>query len=216
MTPLIEGLGLLLRDNARRREPLEQQARYWMALREQDIEEELNLLAEAKKRWFYASVFLWQVIAIVACGIVADALWSRSFHLTFLGVVQILATWGSTLFLTWLVASLFDKHAGFERWFAAFQSRAPLSAESDSAEAVADALQLARIYPEVLRYEQGVLSHRALRHEDVHIMRAMGAALRHRDLTRELTAMAQPGGFQPPATAATAGQPRIQPGMQPA
>ncbi len=191
-TALIDGLSLLLRDNARRREPIERQAHYWMNLREQDIQGELELLTRAKTQWFYGSVVAWQIISIAACAVVADMLWARSFTLEFSGLLLILGTWVGTLFLVWLVASLFDRQAGFERWFEAFKSRAPLSPDSDSAQTVSETLDMVRAYPSVLRYEQGVLAHRRLRHEDLRIMREMGLALRHEDLTRALTTIAQP------------------------
>ena len=54
---------------------------------------------------------------------------------------------------------------------------------------VAQALEMARQYPEVMDYKQEVMSKRELRHEDIRIMRELGRIRQHSALVVQLNQM---------------------------
>lgn len=105
-----------------------------------------------------ASIIGWQAISLILLGVITHQLWQNDYHLTFSRVVIIFTSWASILFVMWYIADLFDHSAGFERWLRAFNSRARVTPDADSVECVADALDMTRRYPEVLRYKQEVTS----------------------------------------------------------
>lgn len=65
----------------------------------------------------------WQAIALTTLGHVVAYLFSDDFHLTLWRLAAIVGSWVGILFVVWLVASVFDRYAGFERWFKAFALR---------------------------------------------------------------------------------------------
>lgn len=186
MIRLFQGLGLLLKDNALHRQPFDEQVAHWRGKTDAQIDEEVELLSVAKKQWVVASIIGWQAISLVLLGVIAHQLWQDDFHITFSRVVIVLTSWVSILFVLWFIADLFDHSAGFERWLRAFNSRARLAPDADTVECVAEALDMARRYPEVLRYKQQVMEHRDLRHEDIVNMREMGRLRRYTELVRDL------------------------------
>ncbi|WP_075241978.1 hypothetical protein U7E18_03105 [Xanthomonas oryzae pv. oryzae] len=186
MIALFQGLGLLLQDNALHRLPFDEQVAHWRDKTDAQLDEELTLLKMAKKQWVIASIIGWQAISLVLLGVITHQLWQNDYHLTFSRIVIIFTSWTSILFVMWYIADLFDHSAGFERWLRAFNSRARVTPDADSVECVADALDMTRRYPEVLRYKQEVSSRRELRHEDIINMREMGRLRRYAELLREL------------------------------
>jgi len=186
MIALFKGLGLLLEDNALHREPFETQVAHWRDKSDRQIDEETELLTVAKKQWVISSIIGWQAISLILLGVIAHQLWQHDYHITFSRVVIVFTSWVSILFVLWYIADLFDHSAGFERWLRAFNSRARLAPDADTVECVADALEMARRYPEVLRYKQEVAKHREIRHEDIVIMREMGRMRQYAELVREL------------------------------
>jgi hypothetical protein len=62
-------------------------------------------------------------------------------------------------------------------------------------ECVAEALDMAQHYPEVLDYKQAVSAKRELRHEDIRIMREIGRMKQHTELVGQLNHVGeQPNG----------------------
>ncbi len=186
MIALFKGLGLLLKDNELHREPFDAQVAHWRDKSDAQIDDEVALLTVAKKQWVVASIIGWQAISLVLLGVITHQLWQHDFHVTFSRIVIVFTSWISILFVMWYIADLFDHSAGFERWLRAFNSRARLTPDADTVECVADALEMARRYPEVLRYKQQVMAKRDLRHEDIVNMREMGRLRQYSELVREL------------------------------
>ena len=119
-------------------------------------------------------------------GLITNYLWRDDYHITFTRVVVVFGSWISILFVIWFMANMFDRTAGFERWMKAFNSRARISSKADSVEHVAEALDLAEHYPEVLDYKQAVTAKRELRHEDIRIMTEIGRMKQHSELVGRL------------------------------
>ena len=186
MLTLFKGLGLLLKDNELHRQPFEEQVAHWRDKTDAQIEEEVETLTLAKKQWVISSIIGWQVISLVLLGVITHQIWHDDFHITFSRVVLVVASWFSILFVLWFIADLFDHSAGFERWLRAFNSRAPLTPDADTVECVAEALEMARRYPDVLAYKHEVMIHRDLRHEDIVNMMEMGRLHRYSEIVREL------------------------------
>lgn len=187
MISLIQGLGLLLQDNALHREPVATQAAFWREKSDRDIEDEISLLGVAKGQWLGASIVGWLALSLTGLAVVTHALWQDDrFVFSPTKVLLVLGAWVSMLFVLWLIASLFDKKAGFERWLTAFNSRAPISADADSIEVVSETIELAQRYPDVLAYKQRVSAQRPLRHEDIRLMRELGRQRRHAELVQQL------------------------------
>jgi hypothetical protein len=186
MITLFRGLGLLLQDNALHHQPFEEQAAHWRDKTDAQLDEEVNLLTVAKQQWVVSSIIGWQAISLVLLGVITHLLWQHDFHITFSRVVIVFTSWISILFVMWYIADLFDHSAGFERWLRAFNSRARLTPDADSVECVNEALEMARRYPEVLRYKQQVMAKRDLRHEDIVNMREMGRMRQYTEIVREL------------------------------
>lgn len=60
-------------------------------------------------------------------------------------------------------------------------------------ETVADALEMAQHYSEVLDYKQAVTAKRELRHEDIRIMRELGRMRQHSELVGKLNHIGDDG-----------------------
>lgn len=194
MIALFKGLGLLLRDNELYHSPFDKQVAHWRNLSEQQIREEVAVLAQAKCQWLIASIIGWQAASLLILGLIANYLWRDDYHITFTRVVVVFGSWVSILFVIWFMANMFDQQAGFERWMKAFNSRARITSDADSVECVADALDMAEHYPDVLDYKQYVTARRELRHEDVRIMREIGRMQQHSELVGRLNHVGeQPG-----------------------
>ena len=189
MIALFKGLGLLLQDNELYRAPFEKQVAHWKAKSENQLHEEVELLARAKSQWLMASIVLWQASALLILGLITNYLWRDDFQISLTRVVIVFGSWVSILFVIWFMANMFDHTAGFERWMKAFNSRARVSRDADSIEEVAQALEMARQYPEVMDYKQEVMAKRELRHEDIRIMRELGRIRQHSALVVELNQM---------------------------
>lgn len=194
MSNLFKGLGLLLDDNALHHKPLAVQAEHWSGKSNQTIEHEVHLLDIAKAQWLAGSVIAWLGISFVALAIIADNLWHHSYNPSLPKIVLVLLIWVAMLFVLWWIANVFDQKAGFARWFSAFASRAPLTRDSDTLEEVAETIELAKRYPDVMAYKLAVSAKRPLCHEDLRIMREMGRQHRHAELARELESL---GGQDP-------------------
>jgi len=186
MIALFKGLGLLLQDNELYGSPFEKQVAHWRNKSEQQIREEVAVLAKAKGQWLMASIVGWQAASLLILGLISNYLWKDDFHITFTRVVIVLGSWVSILFVIWFMANMFDHKAGFERWMKAFNSRARITADADTVECVAEALDMAQHYPEVLDYKQIVSAKRELRHEDIRIMREIGRMKQHTELVGQL------------------------------
>ena len=186
MIALFQGLGLLLRDNELYSSPFEKQVQHWKGLSEEQIRGEVALLAKAKCQWLIASIVLCQASSLLILGLITNYLWRDDFHITFTRVVIVFGSWISILFVIWFMANMFDHTAGFERWMKAFNSRARISNDADSVDEVAEALEMAKHYPEVLDYKQAVSARRELRHEDIRIMRELGRMRQHTELVGKL------------------------------
>jgi hypothetical protein len=186
MIALFKGLGLLLRDNELYHSPFDKQVAHWRNLSEQQIRDEVAVLAQAKCQWLIASIIGWQAASLLILGLIANYLWRDDYHITFTRVVVVFGSWVSILFVIWFMANMFDQQAGFERWMKAFNSRARITSKADSVECVAEALDLAEHYPEVLDYKQAVTSRRELRHEDIRIMTEIGRMRQHSELVGRL------------------------------
>jgi hypothetical protein len=187
MSDLFKGLNLLIGDNELHRKPLKQQAAYWLSKTDRGIEHEIHLLDIAKGQWLALSVMVWLGGSLTALAVIADNLWEHSYNPSFPKIVLVLLIWLAMLFVLWLIAQVFDQKAGLSRWVTAFSSREPVTSESDSVEQIQEALEYARVYPEILDYKQRVVARRPLRHEDIRIMREMGRQRRHAEIARELT-----------------------------
>jgi len=186
MIALFKGLGLLLQDNELYHSPFEKQVAHWRNMSEQQIRSEVALLAQAKCQWLIASIIGWQAASLLILGLIANYLWKDDYHITFTRVVVVFGSWVSILFVIWFMANMFDRQAGFERWMKAFNSRARITSDADTIECVADALEMAEHYPEVLDYKQYVTARRELRHEDIRIMREIGRMKQHSELVGRL------------------------------
>ena len=193
MIALFKGLGLLLQDNELYNSPFEKQVDHWKNLSDQQIREEVSVLAKAKCQWLMASIVLWQASSLLILGLITNYLWRDDFHITFTRIVIVLGSWVSILFVIWFMANMFDHTAGFERWMKAFNSRARISSDADSVDEVAEALEMAKHYPEVLDYKQAVTNTRELRHEDVRIMRELGRMRQHSELVGKLNHIGDDG-----------------------
>ncbi len=165
MIALFKGLGLLLQDNELYNSPFEKQVAHWRNKSEQQIREEVAVLAKAKGQWLMASIVGWQASSLLILGLISNYLWKDDFHITFTRVVIVFGSWVSILFVIWFMANMFDHTAGFERWMKAFNSRARITSDADTVECVAEALDMAQHYPEVPDYKQAVSAKRELRHE---------------------------------------------------
>jgi hypothetical protein len=189
MIALFKGLGLLLQDNELYNAPFEKQVAHWKAKSETQLHDEVDLLGRAKCQWLMVSIVLWQAAALLALALIVNYLWRDDFQITLTRVVIVFGSWISILFVIWFMANMFDHTAGFERWMKAFNSRARVSRDADSIEEVAQALDMARQYPEVMDYKQEVMASRELRHEDIRIMRELGRIRQHSALVVELNQM---------------------------
>jgi hypothetical protein len=199
MIALFKGLGLLLQDNELYNSPFEKQVAHWKHLSEEQIREEVAVLAKAKCQWLISSIIGWQAASLLILGLISNYLWRDDFHITFTRVVIIFGSWVSILFVIWFMANMFDQTAGFERWMKAFNSRARITSDADSVENVADALEMLQHYPEVLDYKQAVSAKRELRHEDIRIMRELGRMRQHSELVGKLNHVGDDGMRLQPA-----------------
>ena len=193
MIALFKGLGLLLQDNELYSSPFEKQVEHWKNLEEDQIREEVALLAKAKCQWLVASIVLWQAASLLILGLITNYLWRDDFQITFTRIVIVFGSWVAILFVIWFMANMFDRTAGFERWMKAFNSRARISNDADSVDDVAEALQMLEHYPEVLDYKQAVSARRELRHEDIRIMLELGRMRQHSELVGRLNHVGSDG-----------------------
>src|SRR5690606_12642017 len=69
MIALFKGLGLLLRDNELYHSPFEKQVAHWRSLSEQQIRDEVAVLAQAKCQWLIASIVGWQAASLLILGL---------------------------------------------------------------------------------------------------------------------------------------------------
>lgn len=184
MFRMTEGLGLLLKDNEDMRRTLPERLALWRNKSEEDVSNEIDLLDHAKSAWFFLSVVGWNVAALTGLGYVVNKLWANDFQMTLMRLFIVLFSWVSILFIVWLVANVFDKHAGFERWQKAFACREPLGEESEAQ--MARVVALVEQYPDIRQYKDDVLKNRVLRHEDLVLMEEMGRQHKHAEYSSEL------------------------------
>lgn len=130
MFKMFDGLALLMKDNDDRKRSIEERVKIWSSKTESQIEEEITLLSYAKAAWFFCSVLGWNIIALTGLGFVVNKIWENDFQMTLLRLFIVVGSWVTLLFVVWRVASMFDKHAGFERWQKAFLSREDISEAS--------------------------------------------------------------------------------------
>lgn len=187
MFKMWEGLGLLLKDNEDMRRTLDERIALWKNKTEDEVSSETELLGHAKSAWLLVSVIGWNAIALTGLGFVANKLWENDYHLTLFRLFAVVGSWATILFIVWLVASIFDKHAGFERWQKAFASREPLGMESEAQ--MARIVELAHAYPSIRQYKEEVLKHRKLRHEDIVIMEEMGRQIKNEEHLTQLVSL---------------------------
>ena len=199
MIALFKGLGLLLQDNELYHGPFDKQVAHWKNLSDEQIRQEVRLLAKAKTQWLVASIIGWQAASLLILGLITNYLWRDDFQISFTRIVIVFGSWVSILFVIWFMANMFDHTAGFERWMKAFNSRARISADADSVDDVADVLQMLGSYPEVLDYKQAVSAKRELRHEDIRIMRELGRMRQHSELVGRLNHIGADGLSMQPA-----------------
>jgi len=184
ITTLVDGLSLLLRDNDDSHRSFQERVALWRDKSEEDLNREMNVLRHARALWLFISVVAWNAISLTSLGFIVNYLFRNDFHLTLGRLVAIVATWVTSLFVVWLVANVFDRYAGFERWFKAFALREKVGKEST--DRLEKLLILAQHYPEVQEYKAHVLAHRPLRSEDLRLMEEMGRQRRNAELLSEL------------------------------
>lgn len=180
MNTLIEGLGLLLKDNDDAGRPFDERVALWRTKSEEELSHEMGVLKRARGLWLFVSVFVWQAIALTTLANIVNYLFRNDFHLTLGRLVTIVGSWIGILFVVWLVASVFDRYAGFERWFKAFSLRE--KAGKESVERMENLLAMTAQYPEIKAYKDAVLAHRPLYSEDVKLMEEMGLRRRNAEL----------------------------------
>lgn len=164
MFKLLDGLSLLMKDNDDRKRSVDERVNIWKDKSDDDVRGEIRLLAKAKALWFFLSVLGWNVVALTGLGLVANKIWEDDYKLTLVRLFIVLFSWASLLFVVWLVASMFDKHAGFERWQTAFSSRDTLDDFSiDDLKALEDCMSSEK----ASSYIEGVKGKRRLRREDM-------------------------------------------------
>lgn len=126
MIALFKGLGILLRDNELYSSPFDKQVAHWRNLSEQQIRDEVAVLAQAKCQWLIASIVGWQAASLLILGLIANYLWRDDFHITFTRVVVVFGSWVSILFVIWFMANMFDQQAGELETVAATQAAGEL------------------------------------------------------------------------------------------
>jgi hypothetical protein len=193
MIALFKGLGLLLQDNELYRSPFEKQVAHWKNLSDEQIRDEVAVLAKAKCQWLMASIVLWQAASLLILGLITSYLWRDDFHITFTRVVIVFGSWVSILFVIWFMANMFDHTAGFERWMKAFNSRARISSDADSVETVAEALEMARHYPKCSTTSRRWRPARTAPRGHPHHARALGRMRQHSELVGKLNHIGDDG-----------------------
>lgn len=184
MNTLFEGLGLLIQDNDDARRTLDERVARWQTKSEEELQHEMSVLRRAKAAWLLVSVIAWQAIALTALGHVVAYLFSSDFHLTLGRLVAIVGSWVGILFVVWLVASVFDRYAGFERWFKAFALRE--KAGQEPIERMERLAELVGRYPEIKAYKDAVLAKRPLYSEDIRLMEEMATQRRNEELLGQI------------------------------
>jgi hypothetical protein len=180
MNVLIEGLGLLLKDNDDARRPFAEQVASWRSKSAEELDHEMGVLRHARGVWLLISVVAWNAIALSTLGVIVNHLFKNDFHLTFARLITIVVSWVTALFVVWLVASVFDRYAGFERWFKAFELREV--AGKESTERMEALLEMTQQYPDIKAYKDEVLKRRPLYGNDLRIMEEMGRKHRNQEL----------------------------------
>lgn len=184
MNTLLEGLGLLIKDNDDARRTLDERVALWRAKSEEELQHEMGVLHRARGVWLFVSVIAWQAIALTTLGHVVAYLFSDDFHLTLWRLAAIVGSWVGILFVVWLVASVFDRYAGFERWFKAFALRE--KAGKESIERMERLAELVARYPEIKAYKDAVLARRPLYSEDIRLMEEMATLRRNEELLGQI------------------------------
>lgn len=184
MNTLLEGLGLLLKDNDDARRPLAKRVAIWQAKSEAELQHEMGVLKRARGVWLFVSVFAWQAIALTTLAHVVSYLFRDDFQLTLLRLATIAGSWLGILFVVWLAASVFDRYAGFERWFKAFALRE--KAGKEPIERMERLAELVVRYPEIKAYKDAVLANRPLYSEDIRLMEEMATVRRNEELLNEI------------------------------
>ena len=72
MIALFKGLGILLRDNELYSSPFDKQVAHWRNLSEQQIRDEVAVMAQAKCQWLIASIVGWQAASLLILGLIAN------------------------------------------------------------------------------------------------------------------------------------------------
>lgn len=187
MNVLIEGLSLLMRDNDDAQRPFSERVNAWKNKTNDELSHEMGVLKHARQVWLLVSVVAWNTIALSTLGVIVNYLFRNDFQLTFVRLITIVFSWVTALFIVWLVASVFDRYAGFERWFKAFDLRE--KAGKESIERMEELLKMTRDYPEIKAYKDEVTKHRPLYSEDLRIMEEMGRLRRNEELLQEINAV---------------------------
>lgn len=187
MNVLIEGLGLLLKDNDDAQRPFSERVSTWRNKTDEELSHEMGVLKHARSVWLLVSVIAWNAIALSTLGVIVNYLFRNDFQLTLGRLITIVVSWVTALFIVWVVASVFDRYAGFERWFKAFSLRE--KAGQESIERMEALLEMTRAYPEVKAYKDEVLKRRPLYGEDLRIMEEMGRLRRNEELLGSIKAV---------------------------
>ena len=77
---------------------------YWRSLSEQQIRDEVAVLAQAKCQWLITSIVGWQAASLLILGLITNYLWRDDYHITFTRVVVVFGSWISILFVIWFMA----------------------------------------------------------------------------------------------------------------
>ncbi len=184
MSVLIEGLGLLLKDNDDAKRSFDEQVALWKNKSATEVNQELGVLKNAKSLWLVISVMVWQVIALSTLAMIVNHIWQHDYIITFGRLLTVVVSWVTILLVVWMVANVFDRYAGFERWFKAFALREEVGPAS--VERLTALLDMAQQYPEILEYKNHVMARRPLRSEDLRLMEEMGRRRRSAELVHKL------------------------------
>lgn len=187
MNVLIEGLSLLLKDNDDAQRPFSERVATWRSKTDEELSHEMGVLKHARSVWLLVSVIAWNAIALSTLGVIVNYLFRNDFQLTLGRLITIVVSWVTALFIVWVVASVFDRYAGFERWFKAFSLRE--KAGQESIERMEALLEMTQAYPEVKAYKDEVLKRRPLYSEDLRIMEEMGRLRRNEELLGKIQAL---------------------------
>lgn len=187
MNVLIEGLSLLMKDNDDARRSFTDRVSAWKNKTDEELNHEMGVLRHAREVWLFVSVVAWNTIALSTLGVIVNYLFRNDFQLTLGRLIIIVVSWATSLFVVWFVANIFDRYAGFERWFKAFELREKSGKES--IERMEQLLEMTRKYPEIKAYKDAVIEKRPLYGEDLRIMEEMGRLRRNAELLHDIHAI---------------------------